>query len=96
MKTILTSLFHSGQILSTPGAIEALKAEGLDASTLLQRHFSGDWGDLCKEDKAENDYALTRALRLFSAYLLPRTGVKLWIITEADRSATTLLLPDEY
>jgi hypothetical protein len=96
MKTILTSRFPSGQIVSTPGALAALQAAGASPESLLERHFSGDWGDMSEEDKAENEYALTRALRLFSAYTLPATGITLWVITEADRSATTLLLPDEY
>lgn len=96
MKILLAGFFPSGQIVSTPGALQALKTEGIGAESLLQRHFSGDWGDLCAQDKAENDFALTRALRIFSAYVLPRTRVKIWIITEADRSVTTLLLPDEY
>jgi hypothetical protein len=60
----------------------------------LIRHLSGDWGDLSSEDKAENDFSLRRDLRIFSAYDTPKG--RLWIITEADRSATTVLLPSEY
>jgi hypothetical protein len=96
MTRILKTLFPAGRIVSTPGALDALKQEGMSPADLLQRHFSGDWGDLCEQDKAENHFALPRALRIFSSYILPRTRVKIWIITEADRSATTLLLPDEY
>jgi len=62
----------------------------------LKRHVCGDWGDLCKEDKAENEFALKEGnLRIFSAY--ESNGLpKIWIITEADRSATTTLFPEEY
>jgi len=61
----------------------------------LRRHADGDWGDLCKEDKTSNDRALRDGSRLFSSYEFPSRG-KLWIITEADRSATTFLLPEDY
>jgi hypothetical protein len=66
----------------------------LDPAHYLARHVTGDWGDLSADDKKENDYSVTRSLRIFSAY---GTGdSKLWIITEADRSVTTILRPDEY
>lgn len=61
----------------------------------LARHAAGDWGDLCGEDRAANDRAVAVGARILSAYHTPE-GVKLWIITEADRSATTILLPEEY
>jgi hypothetical protein len=61
----------------------------------LGRHAKGDWGDLCQEDKKENDFSLKKGFRLLSAY--ERNGLpKIWIITEADRSVTTVLFPDEY
>lgn len=60
----------------------------------LRRHFNCDWGDLAEEDKKENEYSLTRYLRILSAY--KKDGIKIWIITEADRSATTVLFPEEY
>ncbi len=85
-----------GRIVSTPGALDALAAEGANALQLLKRHVSGDWGELGEDDKAENEFSLNKGFRILSAYLLPKTGVKVWIITEADRSATTLLLPSEY
>ncbi|HEX6986381.1 MAG TPA: hypothetical protein VF170_13445 [Planctomycetaceae bacterium] len=93
-------LFPLGQTLATPGAVEALEEAKQSASELLDRHARGDWGVVCAEDKALNDEALRDGSRLLSAYML-RTGVKLWIITEAAddegfRTATTLLLPDEY
>jgi len=63
---------------------------------LLKRRATGDWGDLSEDDRRENALSVAENFRILSAYTLPRTGVKVWVITEADRSATTLLLPDEY
>lgn len=60
----------------------------------IMKHQSGDWGDLCEEDKKENDFAVDNGRRIFSAYEL--FGTKIWIITEWDRSVTTILLPEEY
>lgn len=90
------ALFSLGQVVATPGALSALGDEGLDSQALLTRHVTGDWGELSGEDAQENELSLREGYRILSSYKLPRTGVKLWIITEADRSATTLLLPDEY
>lgn len=84
-----------GQVVATAGAIGALQDAGMTAMPLLVRHASGDWGDLDDEDRQANDDAVRDGARVLSAYHLP-TGVKLWIITEADRSVTTLLLPSEY
>jgi hypothetical protein len=89
-------LFALGQTVSTPGALEAFRLEGTSGLEYLRRHVTGDWGDLCDDDKAENQLAVKEGFRILSAYRLPRTGVKFWIITEADRSVTTFLLPDEY
>ena len=86
-------LFQPGQVVATPGALE-MKEQGIDLYTLLKRHLAGDWGDLCDDDKAENDFSLTNGYRLLSSYQTP-CG-KLWIITEADCSVTTFLLPTEY
>ena len=86
-------LFNPGTIVATPGALE-LAEQGIDLLSYLQRHLHGDWGDLCPEDKAENNHSLRLGFRLLSAYQTPFGA--LWIITEADRSATTFLLPDEY
>lgn len=85
--------FSLGRLLSTPGAIDTLHPD--DMLTALGRHAKCDWGDCCPEDWTENDFALDKYLRLFSVYH-DRNGTKFWIITEADRSATTILLPDEY
>jgi len=90
-----TPLFPLGQVVATPGALQALAEAGQTPLALLRRHQCGDWGDLDAEDKAENDFSVTHGLRILSAYTL-NTGVKLWLITEADRSYSTLLLPSEY
>ncbi len=88
-------LFPLGQVMATPGALAAFEEAGEDPATYLARHNAGDWGDLDDHDRQENEFSLGRGLRLWSAYILS-TGVKFWIITEADRSATTVLLPSEY
>ncbi len=87
--------FSLGQVVATPGALEALEEAGQEPVEFLRRHQSGDWGDLGPEDKQENELSLREGFRILSAYHTSR-GVKIWIITEADRSATTLLLPEEY
>ena len=86
-------LFQPGHIVATPGALE-LAAQGVNLSEFLQRHLSGDWGDLCQDDKTENNFSLQHGYRLLSSY--DTSCGSLWIITEADRSATTFLTPDEY
>ena len=88
-------LFPLGRIVATPGALQALEASGEQPSVFLDRHVAGDWGELDDEDKRENDLSLRNGLRILSAYTTA-AGEKIWIITEADRSATTLLLPEEY
>ncbi len=85
--------FRMGMLAATPGALEALK--DTDYWAYVERHGKGDWGDTSPEDKAENERSLKESLRLLSVYTLPN-GKKIWIITEADRSATTILLPEEY
>ncbi|MCB9140491.1 MAG: hypothetical protein H6642_19330 [Caldilineaceae bacterium] len=89
------SLFPLGHTLATPGALEALEEAHMSPLVLLSRHSQGDWGDLCDADRQENERALKRGGRLFSAYNIG-AKVRIWIITESDRSATTLLLPMEY
>lgn len=88
-------LFPLGEIVATHGAIAALVTAGQSPVELLTRHMTGDWGDLVEEDRRENERALKHGSRLFSSYKL-NDGTKLWIITEHDRSVTTLLLPSEY
>ena len=85
--------FELGQTVATPAALEAIpRAEML---TALGRHSQGDWGDLDKHDRQENELALAQGLRLLSVYYT-EDGTKFWIITEADRSVTTVLLPEDY
>ena len=82
--------FPMGRLLATPGVLEL----GVDLRPPLLRHAGGDWGDLEAEDRTANEPAVRFGGRIVSAYTLPQG--RLWIITEADRSATTALLPDEY
>jgi hypothetical protein len=92
---MVTPLFNFGQVCGTPGAMEALEKAGQAPSDFLDRHVRGDWGDVCQEDAEANHESLKDGSRILSAY---RTtlNVKLWIITEADRSSTCILLPSEY
>lgn len=87
--------FASGIVLITPG-IEAAFAGRLSlVGDLLARHLTGDWGDLCPADRAANARALQTGARLLSAYSVA-DGTRVWIITEADRGSSTILLPEEY
>jgi len=90
--------FPTGRLLMTRGVADKLADDTTFAGFVLEsihRHMSADWGDLGEEDKQENDFSLQNGLRLLSAYV--RVGLpKIWIITEADRSATTVLFPEEY
>jgi hypothetical protein len=91
----MTTKFPLGQLVATPGALEAMQESGQSPLDFVARHVSGDWGDLCPEDKQLNEDALKDGDRIFSAYHTAK-GVKLYVITEHDRSATTILLPEEY
>lgn len=82
-----------GQLLVTPNALSQVAAK--EAMTALARHMRGDWGDVDEEDRQSNDEALREGLRILSAYHTAG-GTKFWIITEADRSYTTILLPEDY
>ena len=88
-------MFVMGKLVATPGALEKLNEAGQKPIDFLARHLSGDWGDLGEEDRRANDIAIAEGTRLLSAYRLD-TGTKIWIITEADRSSTCILLPEEY
>lgn len=88
-------LFPLGQVVATPGALEALTEAGQLPQEFLHRHVTGDWGTLPPEDVQANEASLKTGARLFSSYTTHQ-GVKIWVITEWDRSATTLLLPSEY
>ena len=85
--------FELGQLLATQGALEAAGDE--DLLPYLTRHARGDWGDVGDGDGRANDRALSEGARVLSEYRLAN-GTRIWIITEADRAATTILLPDEY
>lgn len=87
--------FLLGNIVATPGALAAFSNNGQTPLPFLDRHQSGDWGDVPDEDRRENDFSVRNGFRVLSAYKL-NDGTKFWIITEADRSATTILLPEEY
>ncbi len=90
------SLFSLGKLYFTPGAIEAFQQEGIPpAGNVIARHATGDWGDMDASDKALNDAAIKNGGRIFSAYQLT-DDIRIWVITEWDRSATTVLLPSEY
>lgn len=92
--------FPLGQLVATPGALEALEQSNQSAFQFISRHSQGDWGIVCDDDKAANEQSLIDGSRLLSAYRTSR-GTKIWIITDAaddrcNRAATTILLPDEY
>jgi hypothetical protein len=89
------ALFPTGPIMATPGARDALETLSVNPVTLVRRHISGDWGDVDEHDAGENRLAVNRYLRIFSVYKLS-DEVTIWLITEADRSVTTFLLPEEY
>ncbi|ARM02403.1 hypothetical protein BOC59_09405 [Burkholderia pseudomallei] len=95
MQTYRSPRFTMGRPAITPAAEAALHAAGIHPLRLLARHIYGDWGDLPAEDLAENERALLSGARLLSSYAIPG-GVKVWVITEADRSTTTILLPEDY
>ncbi len=91
----MKSLFTLGHVVATPGALAALEKAGQQPGDFLARHVSGDWGEVPPEDIEENEYSLQHGFRLLSAYHTS-AGEKLWVITEADRSSTCILLPEEY
>jgi hypothetical protein len=88
-------LFSLGQVFMTIGAREALEESNQTAIEFLARHQKGDWGDVCPEDRQENDFSVKEGYRILSAYKTAKAE-KIWIITESDQSSTTVLLPSEY
>lgn len=84
-----------GQLLATPAAVAALATAGVSIFKLLNRHARGDWGDVCDEDRQQNDLAAATGQRVLSNYQF-ENGLRIWVITEWDRSATTVLLPEDY
>ncbi len=95
MIEIATPKFGLGKLVATPGALEALAEAGQAPMDFVSRHVRGDWGECCEEDRQANEDALRGGERLFSVYRTAK-GVKIWVITEADRSSTCVLLPGEY
>ena len=87
-------LFKLGSVVATPGALKFCESHKINPLLLLSRHIAGDFGDLCIEDVDANVLAVQHDLRIFSSYNFGQD--KIWIITEADRSSTCLLMPDEY
>jgi hypothetical protein len=90
----MTAPLPLGRVVATPGALKLLTEARVHPFDLLARHATGDWGDLCTFDRRQNEIALRDGLRVLSSYEIPAGRV--WIITEADRSITTILLPEEY
>ena len=85
--------FQPGRFLITPGAQRVVSEE--EVAKAIKRHLSGDWGNVCQDDWAQNDWSTAHNARIISVYE-STNGIRFWIITEADRSATTVLLPEEY
>ncbi len=94
-RTNSVTRFALGQTFITPGAEEALQIAGQTAIEFLRCHMSCDWGELSQDDVRENELSLKKGFRVLSNYRTGK-GQQLWIITEADRSSTTILLPSEY
>lgn len=92
---VVSAKFELGQIVMTPGAAEAFVNNGQQPLEFIKRHVMGDWGEVDNEGKAANDWAVISGRRILSAYTL-KDGTKFWIISEASRDYTTLLLPEDY
>jgi len=88
-------LFRLGALVATPAALDACEVADVSPSALLERHASGDWGEVSAGDARENELSVRKRFRVLSSYPLS-TGATVWVITEADRSSTCLLLPSEY
>lgn len=89
------AIFNLGRVVATPNALGLLQQHGISPLTLLKRHVTGDWGDVLADDARANQHALKSGCRLLSSYRIA-TDATIWLITEADRSVTTLLLPSDY
>jgi hypothetical protein len=91
-------LFDLGRVVATPGAMDLLVSAGESPARLLERHAGGDWGQVPPEDARENERSLKYGFRILSSYPVGSEagGERVWVITEADRSSTCLLLPGEY
>ena len=95
MSAVTKPKFELGQLLTTPGALQALSRNGADGSVYADRHRKGDWGNVSDHSVHENERALIQHDPIMSAYTL-EDGTRIWIVTEADRGTTTILLPEEY
>jgi hypothetical protein len=84
-----------GRVVATPGALRTLEEAGVSPASFLIRHANGDWGELDEHDRKENEFSLNNGFRILSNYTLPNRE-RVWVITEADRSSTCILLPSEY
>ena len=91
----METLFPLGRVLATPGALDAMIRANQTPDEFLRRHIAGDWGELDAHDLAENLYSLKHGFRILSSYRT-KAGTVVWVITEADRASTTILLPQEY
>jgi hypothetical protein len=89
--TKLRPLFHPGRLLVTPAALTTLRSNSIPVISVMLRHIAGDWGIVSNEDRAQNDLSIEAGLRLLSIYRLP-DGAKVWVVTEWDRSHTTIRL----
>ncbi len=92
----MAALFPLGQLVATPGALALLAGAGENPAVLLARHVSGDWGEVPPEDARENELSVREGFRIVSSYPVGSGGARVWLITEADRSTTCILLPEEY
>ena len=90
------ALFPLGRVVATPAALSALVVAGQDPAELLDRHRAGDWGQVPPEDAKENWASVAHGFRILNSYPIGSAGARVWIITEADRSSTCFLLPEEY
>lgn len=90
------SLFQLGQLVATPGAIQLMQDTNTTSWSLFSRHMNGDWGCVCKDDAKANNDSIKDGLRILSVYKLGPYQTKVYVITEADRSSTCILLPSEY
>ena len=87
--------FPLGRVVATPGVLSALEKAEQHPAAFLDRHVSGDWGEVPEADKQENEVSVEQGFRILSAYTTS-AGDRIWVLTEADRSATILMLPEEY
>jgi hypothetical protein len=88
-------LFPLGRVVATPGALRALEKAEQQPAEFLDRHANGDWGEVTEEDKRENEFSVQHGFRILSSYTTTADD-RIWVLTEADRSATIILLPEEY